>query len=187
MESTSLPLPAPAVLRALPNTLSLMRLGAALALPFTPREWWLALVLFAGISDSVDGWLARRFRASSWLGGLLDGFTDKAFVVSALVTFAAADLVEWWQIPPLLVRDACVAAGVVLTVLRRDADAFHNMESRAFGKLTTALIFVLLVALLLLPLERAAHATLYALSVLAGAIAGIDYARARLARVSGRA
>lgn len=187
MERTSLPLPAPAILRALPNTLSLMRLGAALSLPFLPRDWWLALVLFAGISDWLDGVLARKFRASSWFGGLLDGFTDKAFVVSALVTFAGAGLVEWWQVPPLLVRDACVAAGVVLSALRRDADAFRNMDSRPFGKLTTALIFVLLAALLLLPLERALHAALYAFGVVVGALAGIDYARARFARVSGRA
>ena len=71
--------------------------------------------------------------------------------------------------------------------MRRDADAFRNMESRAFGKLTTALIFVLLLTLLLWPYETAAHATLYVLSVIAGAIAGIDYARLRFARVSGRA
>jgi phosphatidylglycerophosphate synthase len=182
-----LPRPAPAALRALPNFLSLLRLFGAIVLPFTPRNWWLALVLAAGASDWIDGYLARRFRASSWLGGLLDGFTDKAFVLSALLTFAGSGLLEPWQIPLLLVRDACVAVGVAISAARRDADAFRNMDSRAFGKLATALIFALLAVLLLWPERTWGHDFLYAAAAIASTAAGIDYVRTRFGRITGKA
>jgi len=75
-------------IRHVPNALSVLRLGFAVAFPFVPESWWIALVLAAGFSDWLDGWIARRFQATSWIGGLLDGVSDKAFVLSALFTRA---------------------------------------------------------------------------------------------------
>ena len=59
---------APAWLRALPNVLTVLRIGMALAFPFVATSWRLALALAAGISDALDGWLARRFNAQTKLG-----------------------------------------------------------------------------------------------------------------------
>ena len=180
------PAPLHPALRALPSVFSLLRLGCAVALALSPREWWLALVLAAGASDWIDGYTARRLRATSWIGGLLDGFTDKAFVITALLCFAADGLVAWWQVPLLLVRDVCVAAGVLVSALRRDADAFRQMDSRVFGKLATVLIFAFLATLLLWPAARALHATLYGLGALISTAAGLDYIRTRFRRITGR-
>lgn len=178
--------PPPLALRALPNAISLARLACALLLPFAPRSWWLALVVFAGASDCIDGWIARRFRAASWFGGFLDGFTDKAFVVTALVAFAAHGLLEPWQIPLLLVRDVCVAAGYGISAARRDTDAFRDMDPRAFGKLTTSLIFLLLAALLVWPDAHWLHDFLHSAAAITSIAAGIDYVRTRFRRVTGR-
>ena len=102
-------------LRWLPNLLSGLRLACAIALPFAPRSLWLPLVFVAGASDWLDGWLARRLKATSWIGGLLDGVGDKAFVIAALVTFGRHGLFAWWQIPFLLLRDFSVASGVFVS------------------------------------------------------------------------
>lgn len=175
----------PPALRSLPNALSGLRLGCAIALPFSPPSAWLGLVLAAAASDWLDGWIARRLHATSWLGGLLDGFTDKAFVVTALVTFSAHGLFDPLLIPPLLVRDLSVAAGVGVSALRGDREAFRHMDSRTFGKLTTVLIFAWIVTVLVWPEARATNLALYLLCVLASVAAGVDYTVSRFRRVTG--
>ena len=171
------------VIRIVPNLLSGLRLACAFALPLAPRSWWITLILVAGVSDWLDGYIARRFDVTSWLGGLLDGFSDKAFCVTALVTFCVQGLLAWWQIPFLLLRDFSVAAGVTVSALRRDRDAFRHMDSRTFGKLATVVIFGLLVALLLWPDLGGLHGALYTLGAILSAVAGADYAVARHERI----
>ncbi len=173
----------PSAIRHVPNVLSSLRLVCAVAFPLAPRSWWLALVLTAAASDWLDGYLARRFHATSWIGGLLDGLSDKAFVVSALLTFAAHDLLSWWQIPFLLLRDFSVATGVTISAMRRDKDAFRHMDSRAFGKLTTVVIFALLVVLLVWPDAQGLHQTLYTAGAILSATAGGDYYVSRRRRI----
>ena len=173
-------------LRHVPNALSLGRLACAVAFPFTPSSWWLGLVIAAGASDWLDGVIARRLRASSWIGGLLDGLSDKAFVIVALVQLAVHDLFAWWQIPLLLARDVSVGIGVAISALRRDAAAFRHMDSRLFGKLTTLVIFVLLVVRLAWPAGETAHDVLFTLAASSSAVAGVDYFLARHQRILDR-
>ena len=174
------------MIRHVPNVLSFGRLVCAVAFPLATRAWWLPLTLVAGASDWFDGYLARRFRVTSWVGGLLDGLSDKAFVVTALATMAAAGELSWYQVPFLLLRDFSVASGVTVSALRRDRDAFQNMDSRTFGKLTTVVIFGLLVAIQLWPESSTLHGVIYGAGVLLSAAAGVDYFLARHKRIMGR-
>ncbi len=162
-----------------PSVFSGLRLLCALALPIAPREWWLALVLGAAASDWLDGFAARRLRAATWLGGLFDSIVDKVFVLSALLTYASAGVVAWWQVPFLLVRDLCVAAGALVSVLRGDGRAFREMDSRPLGKLATVVLFVLFAALLVWPEIGPVHGFFYTFGVLASTAAGVDYALIR--------
>jgi len=175
----------PPAVRHLPNVLSILRVLCAVAIPFAPRSWWLALVLTAAASDWLDGYLARRLHATSWVGGLLDGFSDKAFVVTTLVTFALHDLLAWWQIPFLLLRDVSVGMGVAVSAVRRDGDAFRYMDSRTFGKFTTVVIFALFATLLLWPEATGVHGTLYTAGAILSATAGGDYYLSRRRRILG--
>jgi len=176
----------PAWLQQVPNVLSFCRLLCAVAFPFAPRSWWLTLTLVAGASDWLDGYLARQLRVTSWLGGLLDGLSDKAFVVLALVTLASAGELAWWQLPFLLLRDLSVASGVTVSALRRDQEAFKNMDSRTFGKLTTVVIFGLLLAIQLWPDAKAVHGVLYSAGTILSVAAGVDYFLARHERIMGK-
>lgn len=80
---------------AIPNTLTVARLLAAAAFPFVSNDVRLPLVLIAGVSDALDGVLARRLNAQSRLGGLLDAIADKAFAFSTLVTLLVAGIAPW--------------------------------------------------------------------------------------------
>ena len=116
----------PLVLRLTPNALSILRLGLAGIFPLLEPRWWLAVVLLAGASDWLDGYLARRWRLTSWLGGILDGLADKLFVFSVLLTLANhGDLPAWW-IPVLLARDISVAGGMAIGVVRGNRQAIRD-------------------------------------------------------------
>ena len=80
------------MMRSLPNILTFGRIAlipVIVALFFWPSEAarWLALALFvlAAVSDFLDGWLARRFRAASPIGRLFDPIADKLLVGAVIV------------------------------------------------------------------------------------------------------
>jgi cardiolipin synthase len=86
----------------LPNLISLARLL------LVPAEIWLILVglyglafwilVGAGISDALDGFIAKRFDRRTRLGALLDPFADKAMLVSVYVTLGVTHQLEPWLV-----------------------------------------------------------------------------------------
>ena len=162
-------------MRALPNLLTVLRLGLAAVFPFAPPGWGLAIVLAAGCSDVLDGWIARRFGATSVVGALLDGIADKAFVITVLGTLLGRGEIAWWQAGLVLVRDATVAVTFLYVLWRRAWEALPHMDARLPGKLTTTVLFAWFVALLAKPLE-ALIGPLFVLGAAASVWAGVDYA-----------
>ena len=75
----------------------------------------LAFLVFvgAGISDGVDGWLARVWNARSALGALLDPIADKALLVSVYVTLAAIGVLPDWLAILVVFRDLLIVGGVI--------------------------------------------------------------------------
>ncbi|MHC5009786.1 MAG: CDP-alcohol phosphatidyltransferase family protein [Planctomycetota bacterium] len=130
--------------------LSAFRIVLAATFPFAPSRWRLAFVLGAGLSDGLDGFIARRYHATSALGGLLDGIADKLFVLAAVITFAFRDpvLFPWWHGLLVMARDFSVAGMAVYAATLREWSSFKRMRPRLPGKITTALIFPWFVSLL---------------------------------------
>lgn len=113
-----------------------------------PHRWLaLAALLGIGVSDVVDGWLARSFGLATNLGAVLDAVADKLAQVSLLVFFALADGVAFLQVPLwfvalLLGRDALLGVGALLIRRRRGAvRVIHEVH----GKASSLLLFALLV------------------------------------------
>jgi cardiolipin synthase len=160
----------------IPNLLTALRLALAAAFPFLPPTFRLPAVAFAGFTDWFDGFLARRYRAQTSLGALLDGIADKAFALAVLVTLAFAHDLAVWQVGLVVLRDLAVVAICAYVAVRKEWHAFRHMEARMAGKVTTALFFAWMVALL-------AHAPrwitepLFVLVSLASAAAAVDYVR----------
>lgn len=106
----------------LPNILSMLRLLGVplfLWLVLSPRaDWWALLVLaVAGITDWVDGQIARRLGQVSRLGRLLDPFADRLYILAVLVGLVLRDVVPLWLAVLLVLRDLMLVA--LLPVLRR--------------------------------------------------------------------
>lgn len=147
----------PGWLRATPNILTVLRIGMALAFPFATAPWRLALALGAGISDALDGWIARRFNAQTKLGALLDGVADKLFVLAVLGTLLVHAEVAWWQALLVLLRDIVVGITFTSALLHHQVDVWEHVGARLPGKLTTAFLFPWFVTLLVPALHAVEH------------------------------
>lgn len=73
----------------------------------------LALTLIAGLSDALDGYLARRFDWRSWLGGLLDPAADKLLMFSLFVTLTCLGWVPVWFTVIVIGRDLVIIGGAI--------------------------------------------------------------------------
>ena len=149
-DGTQLGRGATAGLLTAPNLITFGRLCAV------PLAFWLivehrlalAFYLFvvAGLSDAVDGWLARRYGGNS-IGALLDPVADKALLVTMYVTLAVVRVLPDWLAILVVFRDLLIVGGViVLGVLG------HPVTIRPLyvSKLNTALQIVLIAATLFL-------------------------------------
>ena len=78
-----------------------------------------ALLLFvaAGISDAVDGFLAKRFNMQSELGALLDPIADKALIVSIYVSLGISEALPRWVVILVVSRDILIVGGFLLAML----------------------------------------------------------------------
>jgi cardiolipin synthase len=71
----------------------------------------LVLVALAGISDGLDGYLAKRFDWHSRLGGILDPLADKLLLVSTFLTLTFMTLVPVWLTAVVIIRDFVIVSG----------------------------------------------------------------------------
>jgi cardiolipin synthase len=103
--------------RHLPNLISMLRIAlvAPLLATILSERYELALVIavIAGISDGVDGWLARRFHWQSKLGSMLDPAADKLMLVGCMVVLGWLGEVPRWLVILVVARDAVIALGVL--------------------------------------------------------------------------
>jgi CDP-diacylglycerol--glycerol-3-phosphate 3-phosphatidyltransferase len=111
----------PDLVFTLPNLLSLLRLLGVplfLYLVLGPRAdvAAIAVLMFAGVSDYLDGKLARAWGQVSRIGQLLDPLADRLYIVATVVAFVLRDVIPWWLGAALIGRD--VVLTLVLPVLR---------------------------------------------------------------------
>jgi cardiolipin synthase len=103
--------------RDIPNLISVARLLLVppVVLLILERDYGLALLLFfvAGISDGIDGFLAKRNGWQSRLGGYLDPLADKLLMVSSLIVLGLEGLVPLWVTVAVVLRDVVIVGGAL--------------------------------------------------------------------------
>ena len=106
---------------SLPNMITL---GRMVLVPFVvwliisgqnQLAFW--LFLLAGVSDAVDGFIAKQFNQATLLGAYLDPLADKLLLVSIYVTFGVAGILPPWVVILVVSRDVLVVLGLVVTWL----------------------------------------------------------------------
>lgn len=104
--------------RDLPNLITIIRV-----LLVGPLIWYLwaerygaalTVALVAGLSDALDGYLAKRYGWESRIGGILDPIADKLLLVSSFIMLGLAGLIPMWLVILVLLRDLVIVAGATL-------------------------------------------------------------------------
>jgi len=104
------------------------------------------LFVAAGLSDAVDGWLARRNGGGNSVGALLDPVADKALLVTMYVTLAAVKVLPDWLAILVVFRDTVIVGGIVVLALTGQTVMIRPLY---ISKVNTALQIVLVAVALL--------------------------------------
>ncbi len=130
----------------LPSYISLLRGAACLFFISDSTAWRTFAIVFAGITDYLDGYLARRLNQMTPLGTLLDPLMDKLFVAVVLSVFWLEGSLQIWQVTLFLSRDMSL---FLFTGYLWLSNRYRSWKIRSFisGKLMTTLQFVVLVLL----------------------------------------
>ncbi|MBF0392839.1 MAG: CDP-alcohol phosphatidyltransferase family protein [Alphaproteobacteria bacterium] len=131
-------------MRDLPNALTLLRL---LTVPLTmwlmvegrmtPAFW---LFVAAGVTDALDGFLARVLDARTQLGRYLDPLADKALLIGIYLMLAVTGHLPWWLVALVMARDGMILAGAWFVYTRFGAAAVKPLF---ISKVNTAAQIVL--------------------------------------------
>lgn len=122
----------------LPNVLSLLRLAGVpvlLWLILGPQADVVAVVVLmvAGFTDWLDGYLARRWNQRSRLGQMLDPIADRFYILATLIGLAVRDIIPWWLLVVLVLRDVLITLLIPLLKTR----GYSSLPVHFLGKAAT--------------------------------------------------
>jgi cardiolipin synthase len=119
--------------------------GVVLAMLQARWEWAFTGFVVAGISDGVDGFIARHFNQRSRLGAYLDPMADKLLLVSVFVVLGIAGELPLWLVIAVVSRDALIVFAVLLSsVMAQPVEMKPLMVSKANTAIQLVLAAVVL-------------------------------------------
>jgi cardiolipin synthase len=133
-----------------PNQITLLRLGFLpfflILIAYEHYRWALLVLVVSGLSDGIDGLLARSLNQRSALGAYLDPIADKLLLSSSFVLLAFKKELAWWLTILVLSRDVLILIVAVVILL---ISGYRPFPPSIYGKLTTAaeIVLVFLVVL----------------------------------------
>ena len=133
----------------IPNLITIMRFllvpGVIYALLSGRMEWAFTGFVIAGVSDGVDGFIARQFNQRSELGAYIDPMADKLLLASVFVVLGIMGELPLWLVVAAVARDGLIVSAVLLSsVMGRPIAVKPLMVSKA----NTAIQIVLVIAVL---------------------------------------
>ena len=133
-----------------PNQITLLRLGFLpiflILISYEHYRWALAVLVLAGLSDGIDGMLARKLNQRSSLGAYLDPIADKLLLSSSFVILAFKKEIAWWLTIIVLSRDVLILVVAVVIIL---IWGYRPFPPSLLGKLTTFFQIVLVFTVVL--------------------------------------
>ncbi|MBA4495981.1 CDP-diacylglycerol--glycerol-3-phosphate 3-phosphatidyltransferase [Paenactinomyces guangxiensis] len=136
----------------LPNLLTMVRLALIpvyLVVFFSDQPmrmyWALGIILLAGLTDVVDGYLARRNQQITQLGIMLDPLADKLMMIAVFLSLLISGKISFWAAVAIFFRDMTMILCSVIFHFRGKKTVPANM----LGKLTTVLFYIALLLLMI--------------------------------------
>jgi cardiolipin synthase len=121
-----------------PNQITLLRLGFLpfflILISYEHYRWALTLLVLAGLSDGIDGLLARKLNQRSSLGAYLDPIADKLLLSSSFLILAFKQQIAWWITIFVLSRDVLILIVAMVIIL---IWGYRPFPPSILGKTTT--------------------------------------------------
>ena len=140
----------------LPNALSIIRiiLTVPIVIALLKEQYLLTLLLFlvAGLTDALDGWIAKQFYLQSRLGSILDPVADKILLTCTFITLYWVGVLPLWLLMIIFVRDVIIIAGALGYFLGEESADSELLEPSLISKVNTVLQITLVLYLLLIEL-----------------------------------
>ncbi len=170
----------------IPNLLTFLRMALipvfASLLYYGYSEWALFTFFVAGVSDGIDGFVARRFGQESELGTIIDPIADKLLMITAFIILTLPNIsppvkhlpVPFWVTAAVIGRDVLIiAVAAAINIMT----GFRGFKPSWLGKLST-IVQVLAIGLILIAAVFGYSfylPTVYAIVVLLAALSGFHY------------
>ena len=136
----------------LPNVLSVIRiiLTVPVVIALLKGQYLLTLLLFllAGISDALDGWIAKQFSFQTRLGSILDPMADKILLTCTFITLYWVGILPLWLFMLIFVRDVIIVAGALGYFLGEMTSDSELLQPTLISKFNTVLQIALVLFLL---------------------------------------
>jgi cardiolipin synthase (CMP-forming) len=133
-----------------PNILTVVRLALVplFIILIDENRFGEALVVFivAGITDGLDGFIAKRFNCETKIGAILDPIADKALLIAAYLLLAGLEMIPFWLMIVVISRDVIILGGCLLITL---IDKMPDMSPSKLSKLNTFLQIITIVLVLM--------------------------------------
>lgn len=137
-------------------------------------RWWVfGIFLFAALTDSIDGWVARRWHGVTEWGQLADPIADKLLIIGSLASLALVGELPWWAVVVIVVREVAVTVMRVMLVQGRGL----VLPASVLGKVKTVVQVVAVLAFLMPGVPPPLRTGLLWLAVAATVVSGLSYAR----------
>jgi len=138
-------------LRHLPNIITIARIVAILPLAWLMwhKDYKSALVIafLAGLSDGLDGYLAKKYGWQGWLGGILDPLADKFLMFCCYTIFALQGIIPLWLFVMVILRDVVIVSGASFYHFK--IGKIEKATPTLVSKLNTVMQIMLILVLLL--------------------------------------
>jgi len=137
---------------SIPNLITLARilLVPVVVWAIASDQMLFAFLLFAaaGVSDAVDGFLAKRFGMASQLGAFLDPLADKVLIVAIYVSLGIVDALPRWLVILVVSRDLLIVGGVIFSwIVNKPVSVKPHMVSKINTAVQLLLVGLVLAAL----------------------------------------
>lgn len=166
----------------LPNALSIIRiiLTVPIVIALLKEQYLLTLMLFlfAGITDALDGWIAKQFSFQSRLGSILDPMADKILLASTFLGLYWVGILPLWLLLLIFVRDIIIVAGALGYFLGEMNESNELLEPTLISKFNTVLQIALILFLLVMQIYIELNTfkdMLYIVIATSTGLSGADY------------
>jgi cardiolipin synthase len=139
-------------------------------------SWALGLFIVAGLSDGLDGWIARRFNWTTTLGAMLDPIGDKLLMTTSYLLLGWLGDLPAWLVILVILRDVIIVTGAVFYRFLVGEVVFDAMfVSKLNTVLQILLVLVTLAMLSGLSLVNAVQPVLIYMTAVTTTVSGIGY------------